>query len=55
MSCIFSAGDMVELIRIINVEGWPRMIAAVAKVLRFGKCDGNAVPYSVRKPDAVVR
>ena len=40
---LVAARDMVGLIRIANVEGWPRMIAAVEEALRLGTSDGSAV------------
>jgi len=46
---------MVGLIRIANVEGWPRMIAAVEQALRLGTCDGSAVQYIFNEPDAAKR
>jgi transposase len=52
---LVAARDMVGLIRIANVEGWPRMIAAVEEALRLGTCDGSAVQYIFREPDAAVR
>jgi hypothetical protein len=52
---LVAARDMVGLIRIANVEGWPRMIAAVEEALRLGTCDGSAVQYIFREPDSAVR
>lgn len=52
---LVAAREMVGLIRVASVEGWPRMIEAVEQALRLGTCDGGAVLYIFREPDAAVR
>lgn len=52
---LVAAREMVGLVRVASVEGWPRMIAAVEEALRLGTCDGGAVLYIFREPDAAVR
>lgn len=52
---LVAARDTVTLIRTASVEGWPGMIAAVEEALRLGTCDGGALLYIFREPDAAVR
>ena len=52
---LVAAREMVGLVRVASVEGWPRMIVAVEEALRLGTCDGGAVLYIFREPDAAKR
>jgi hypothetical protein len=52
---LVAAREMVSLVRVASVEGWPRMIVAVEEALRLGTCDGGAVLYVYREPDAAKR
>ncbi len=52
---LVAAREMVGLVRAGSVEGWPRMIVAVEEALRLGTCDGGAVLYIFREPDAAKR
>ena len=52
---LVAAREMVGLVRVASVESWPRMIVAVEEALRLGTCDGGAVLYIFREPDAAKR
>ncbi len=48
---LVAAREMVGLVRVASVEGWPRKIVAVVGALGLGTCDGGAVLYIFREPD----
>jgi hypothetical protein len=47
--------EMITLVRVGSVSGWPRMIAAVEEALRLGVSDAAAVLHILRMPDAEKR
>ena len=52
---LVAAREMVALVRMAGVEGWPRLVAAVEEALRLGTCDAGAVLYLLREPDKEAR
>jgi len=47
--------EMITLVRVGSVSGWPRMIAAVEEALHLGVSDAAAVLHILRMPDAEQR
>jgi hypothetical protein len=42
---------MIALVRVASVDGWDRLIVAVAEALRLGVSDAAAVLHILRMPD----